>query len=334
MRSRKEWRSAAAKTLTEQSGLQDPTVAVRLKSSDLVKMLTGPPFVLDCNAIREAVKISEIRYVPDSSTHGRIFWRGEGYVIEIKSTLPSSRRAFTLAHEIAHTFFLQPGDNRSAERTDQVSTRKFDDDKEESLCDIAAAELLMPAIAFVDHTRRVPLSDMALSINAFLGRVCEYGPSARSILSLAKEFGTSVSATAKRFAELSVWACHVGFWATENSALPRFEFGFLSKTSGLTLANGCEAPLNSIISHAANAEVSVRGWSEVGFISASGESLGKVFGQAIHLKGAKRVLSVTVFEKNPEYHCSMSERLQSDARRTANAQRTFRFASLAKKKSP
>jgi hypothetical protein len=32
---------------------------------------------------------------------------------------------------------------------------------------------------------------------------------------------------------LSVWDCHVGFWETGNSALPRFEFGFLSKTSGI-----------------------------------------------------------------------------------------------------
>ena len=64
----------------------------------------------------------------------------------------------------------------------------------ETMCDLAAAELLMPAQAF--------------------GQVAaEHEPSILSLLSLSRDFGTSLTATARRVIELRAWDCVIVWWS-------------------------------------------------------------------------------------------------------------------------
>lgn len=84
--------------------------------------------------------VSKIRYVnggPDA--HLRV--QDQTFVIEVKRGSPRSRVRFSIAHELVHTFFYDL-DSPNLRRACPVPHGHPD---EERLCDIGAAELLMPA---------------------------------------------------------------------------------------------------------------------------------------------------------------------------------------------
>jgi len=71
----------------------------------------------------------------------------ESFVIFVRREATLPRKRFTICHEIAHTFFFDIlADQRKFRQSPQDDCR--DDPEEEWLCDIAAAELLMPFSAF------------------------------------------------------------------------------------------------------------------------------------------------------------------------------------------
>jgi Zn-dependent peptidase ImmA (M78 family) len=69
----------------------------------------------------------------------------ETYVIFVRREATPARKRFTICHEIAHTFFFDIlSGQRKYRQGSQDDSRQQDDPEEEWLCDIAAAELLMP----------------------------------------------------------------------------------------------------------------------------------------------------------------------------------------------
>lgn len=293
---------------------------VKLRANSLIKRLEGPPFVLDCASVRDEAGIVRIVQRRTLRVHGRVFWEDSGYVVEVRATLGAARRAFTLGHEIAHTFFMTPNESSASERVD-VGTETFaEDNKEEYLCDVAAAEMLMPAAALLNRRKMCSPAEMAAPENAFLRGVVEYKPSARSVLALADEFGTSLSATSRRFAEMDAWSCHIGFWKPTEDGGTEFQFGYTPKRTKIGIPKGFVAPPLSIVGRVALRRKRAEGWSDIGLIAQGGELVGKTYVQSVPISDG-RVLSVAVFERFPELLVAEFDKRRSKP----STQSTLRF---------
>lgn len=293
---------------------------VKLEAINLIRGLEGPPFDLTSERVLKGAAIKSIQHVSSIRAYGRIFWDASGYVVQLKAVPTGGRPVFTLGHEIAHTFFMTPGD-RAAQRTDGATGGFADDQGEEYLCDVAAAEMLMPAEALIDARRLCTPEAMARPENSFLRRVIAYRPSAKTLIALAREFRTSLSATAWRFAEMGIWSCHIGFWSFYADSKPTFSHGYASHSIDLRIAKGHEASERSIVSCAARERRTLQGWSDIGLVSSRGESCRKTFVQALPMRGG-RIITMAVFEPAPEHLIAAFDRRRS---RGAPRQAVFRF---------
>lgn len=273
--------------------------SVRLRAIALVRRLSGPPFNLNCAPVREATRISRIVATGKLHAHGRVTWKGDGYVVELKASLAAGRKAFTLGHEIAHTFFMKPDTAHTSQRTDDVTGGFSTDQREEYLCDIAASEMLMPAAALLKPGTICSPDELALPENSFLLRALEYRPSALSVLALAREFGTSLAATARRVAEMGLWSCHVGFWVLREDCV-EFSHGFASPTLGSKVLRGFKALPSSVVGVAALRKTRTKGWSDIGLVGPHDSANGKVYADAVPIGGG-RVLTVAVLEAGAEH---------------------------------
>jgi hypothetical protein len=104
------------------------------------------------------------------------------------------RRRFSIAHEIAHAFFRNAAETyhlRTANRDRYYRTEEAR--RLERLCDLGAAELLMPG----DH------------VSKYVGRI---GVRASVIPEIARAFGVSLQAAAIRLVELAAEPCAAGFF--------------------------------------------------------------------------------------------------------------------------
>jgi hypothetical protein len=129
--------------------------------------------------------------------HDGVLSRSEsgGYLIELNNAHSETRRRFTVAHELGHVLFLdveQPTpDSRFRLAEAHVHTINVDRE-EERLCNIAAAELLMPSTYFSSRIRLDSVGD--------------------NVFALAREFKTSVHATALRLTTLSPQKLAICLW--------------------------------------------------------------------------------------------------------------------------
>jgi Zn-dependent peptidase ImmA (M78 family) len=118
----------------------------------------------------------------------------EGYSVVINERAPETRRAYSLAHELAHIMLLEL--KSSAEGVPKAKRYRSANEKwkaEERLCDAIAAELLMPEDKFSEVVAR-------------------YGQSVEHLPRLANMFGTSLTSTAIRYWELLPEPCHLISW--------------------------------------------------------------------------------------------------------------------------
>lgn len=112
---------------------------------------------------------------------------GRGYLIDVNKRHSENRKRFTIAHEIGHTFFFDLEGELTTRSRLQVADNNLTDIKvngyEEYLCNLAAAEILMPS-------------------KVFSARVQSAGPTANTIITLSRLFKTSIWATSRRLVEL------------------------------------------------------------------------------------------------------------------------------------
>lgn len=121
----------------------------------------------------------------------------EGFEIKINVKHPPERQNYSCAHEIAHTFFFtyegkELRDNISSEIGIE-NTNKW----EERLCNIGAAEILMPNAIFKQYASYYDFSIL-------------------SVQHLAHLFNTSIIATANRLSSINPQLCFTGYSTTEN----------------------------------------------------------------------------------------------------------------------
>lgn len=110
-------------------------------------------------------------------------------IIKYNPAMPPPRQNFSIAHEIAHTFFP---DYRERILTRRVRTRKYfdPDDELEMLCDTGGAELLMPFPEFYTDVQKK-------------------GISIDSLEELREMYGSSRPATAIRMVQTDIFSCAV-----------------------------------------------------------------------------------------------------------------------------
>lgn len=284
------YRGEAARRLARRAGVRDPAVAAKLLASEVIAQLPGPPFVLDSACVRAALGVLEIRTVQDSSLDGRVYGTRDGFIVELHRRLSPERRAFTLAHELAHTFF--------GERQGDTKREALDAREEEALCDIAAAEMLMPAAALIQDRGFCSPAKLRQPANAFFRAALEHSASVDGVVALARAFRTSLSATARRITELALWSCHIGFWGIQEGMLCEFAGGYASNQelwipAGTVLQHG-------VVGRALDSVSAVEGWDDIGLQSRAAGAYGQVFVQVLRLRGSSRLISLAVMRSESQ----------------------------------
>jgi hypothetical protein len=164
-----KWKSAAARRLLEMAG--NPTTveeAARIVATEALRGIPHPP--LDIDAFAEKLNVGPVLY-EDVPFSGELRPTPEGFVVVCSKHMSLSRQRFTIAHELSHAIL-----ERSGPRCPRKGPEL------ERICDMLATELLMPRSVFFERAGD--------------------GAAIDRIFDLARTFGTSISATAIRFAEL------------------------------------------------------------------------------------------------------------------------------------
>ena len=153
-----------------------------------------PPFLPEELARLQGIKIVKADLGKTSALLLRFH---DGYVIKVNQNHPPVRQNFSCAHEIGHALLSE----LQLYLTEDIEYRTFNPQVQmidrakarEHLCDVAAAELLMPESVF-----RKYLLDFGISIN--------------SIERLANIFRVSIQSVAIRIAEVSPEPCLALLW--------------------------------------------------------------------------------------------------------------------------
>lgn len=172
--------------IMDETGQDDPYEAVRIKARAVVSEYHGifgdaPPFNMQALASVRGLRWSDDdpRYSADSE----IAPEADGSVLlRVNRSRPLSRQRFSIGHEIGHTLFP---DYDRAVRCRKAIDRSWADENDllETLCDVAASELMFPAPWFNQRIASMELS-------------------AASIAATALDYQGSRDATARRIVEL------------------------------------------------------------------------------------------------------------------------------------
>ena len=176
---RQSWNSAAAKRLRSLAPSKDVATAVTIVAGRLLDGVALSPTDLPAVAAKVGVEQCNAEsQLPVSAALRKI---GNRYTIVYAPRLPTGRRRFSIAHEIAH---LVVGNGRTSLNHSSWEV--------ERLCDMLATEFLMPRMLFLDRAGRRPGID--------------------TLFQLSAEFEVSLTAAALRICELT------GACAFESSA--------------------------------------------------------------------------------------------------------------------
>ena len=153
--------------------------------------ISGPP--VDPRNLAPLQGIVDIEEAPLGRTDAQLTPGPSGFTISVNAFASPQRKNFSIAHEIAHTFF-QPAVKSYRNGANFVGKgTSLEHDAEEALCDVAAAEMLMPEHWF----RRAASAER---------------PSIATVQQLASSFDTSLEATALRYARLQPHPVQVTVW--------------------------------------------------------------------------------------------------------------------------
>ncbi|HEX77884.1 MAG TPA: ImmA/IrrE family metallo-endopeptidase [Dehalococcoidia bacterium] len=157
-----------------------------------LKGIAEPPFGI--KEMKRLKGIHEIIACDLGHTDGLLIQTENGYIIKLNAKHSEARRNFSCAHEIGHTFLRELHTNSSSTA---MEFRAVDHETmprmREWLCNVAAAEILMPETIFKQYIGRLGLSISSLEW-------------------IAHAFRVSVPAAAIRAAEVSEEPCIALQW--------------------------------------------------------------------------------------------------------------------------
>jgi O-acetyl-ADP-ribose deacetylase (regulator of RNase III) len=205
------------------AGKSDPIDFITKKARDeVLKAIQsgwqGPPF--------DPFKLAEVLEIPtiprEDVLDARILSTGSQRLqIEFNPNRPRGRIRFSVAHEIAHTLF--PDCVENVRNRGQVSETREDDWQLELLCNIAAAEFIMPVGEEIDS--KIPVT-------------------IENILKLQKQFDVSTEAISIRLAKITIEPCTMFATARivddERAPSYRIDYSICSRSSAVELPRGQE----------------------------------------------------------------------------------------------
>ena len=157
--------------LVRETGLESPEAAIRFRAKELLQLYTEffgePEMPIDVMELASLRSIHPSDDLPVQSPDAELVPRQDGGVeMRVHPDRPETRKRFSIAHEICHTFFP---DYEQSEwcRTDAHYRNRTDPAQYlEMLCDIGAAELLFPQPWFSEDASRIgcasDLKDLAI----------------------------------------------------------------------------------------------------------------------------------------------------------------------------
>jgi hypothetical protein len=159
--SRTTWRHPSIRALK----VDDPIAWITERARQLVYRAielgwSGPPFdpleLADLLhlGVRPSQEVLDARLIPAAS----------GLAIEFNPNRPPGRVRYSIAHEIGHALF--PDANAEARNRLQIGHVGTEDFELEMLCNLAAAEILMPIGSFQDAALARPTIDAVLDLRA------------------------------------------------------------------------------------------------------------------------------------------------------------------------
>src|ERR1700733_6141531 len=172
----------------------DPETLIRKAARQLVAQAkadgwSGPPYDPKILASLRGIKVEAVK--GGIGADARIFPNADGdLVIEFDSSKPVARTNFSICHELTHTFFRDCYEEvRHRKKGDSYDHSYFE---LEFLCDLGAAELLMPEDSF-----SIDMEKLGISLNA--------------VRDLSKLYIASSEAVLIRMGQLSLRSCAVIF---------------------------------------------------------------------------------------------------------------------------
>lgn len=190
---RRQWQHKSVRALMHAAGSTDPETIIRLRATNLVerakaKGWSGPPYCPLQLASFLGIKCEEVHGL--FSAEAQLVPIGRQLQLEFNPARPQGRRNYSICHEIIHTFF---DDCYEIVHQRKSSPSQYDPDRElEYLCQVGAAELLMPE-------------------NDFRNDLVRLGFSLANVPYLAQRFDASREAIIRRIVSLSTFPCAAVF---------------------------------------------------------------------------------------------------------------------------
>ncbi|WP_437230194.1 ImmA/IrrE family metallo-endopeptidase [Planctomicrobium sp. SH661] len=174
--------------LVRSSGEADAPSAIRAKARAVFALYEsqfGPPDIpIDVDMLASLLGIEKSDEAPVLSPDAELVPDGQGRMtMRVNPDRPETRKRFSIAHEISHTFFPEYAGKEWCRTDARYRNRDNPDDFLEMLCDIGAAELLLPEPWFSKDAAEVD--------------------DAAGLLRLANTYHASREAVLRRFAETS-----------------------------------------------------------------------------------------------------------------------------------
>jgi Zn-dependent peptidase ImmA (M78 family) len=174
--------------LVRSTDASSPTHAIRLQARAAVEQFCAvfgePTMPLDVDALASFLGIAQSQEAPVHSDDAELVPGENGRVaMRVNPDRPETRKRFSMAHEISHTFFPHYQLKLWCRTDARFRRRENPDDLLEMLCDIGASELVMP-LPWFGHDAATVTTGVEL-------------------LELAKKYNASREAAIRRFAETS-----------------------------------------------------------------------------------------------------------------------------------
>jgi Zn-dependent peptidase ImmA (M78 family)/O-acetyl-ADP-ribose deacetylase (regulator of RNase III) len=190
----------------------DPVSAITLRARNMVldaiqRGWSGPPYNPFTLAEMRGVKLLPTESVLDARTYSDA---KQQFTIEFNPQRAAARMRYSIAHELGHTLFSDCAAKVRNRATHQEMTA--DDWQLESLCNIAAAEILMPFGTLQEQ----------LSVR----------PSAGLVLDLRRKYVASCEAVVNRLIRLSSYPC-VAFFSRLSGETSRYFVEYQIVSPGL-----------------------------------------------------------------------------------------------------
>lgn len=200
------------------------------------------------------------------------------YVASIRKGQGDVRKRFTLAHEIGHAIVYRSiGSQRtSGDGEMRCGAQTSDERDEERLCDLLAAELLMPREQLVRT-------------------IAETGVCAETVPEIAQRFGVSLQAVSRKLTEVVPYDIGLALWSASDDNARVFPKWYVTKKGTLRLEHAIQVgePGSACFS-----DEMVRGWR---WIPIHGQ-MDKYFVDVNPIRSTPKTwLMLTLFDSPPEH---------------------------------